>query len=1764
MIVKKYASKVEQDLSNSRCKDWNLLNNLLYPDGQVGQCNNISSSKGVKLIPAPITFTGFNFNLPKDAVINSITVGYEDRKVSYTNEADDSTYPVFRSLDVRLVNTSREFKVSDGEISKNFTKRSVSFNNLSNQLTATEVNLLNFGVNLAYSPNVSSNVGAIYLDSVYISVDYDIATYNVSMTEPNKKGRTDTWSTPDEPHEVHMNEVFSSYCYFRTTNGLNPTEQLITLYFPDNYKLEDYDVSDGRVVQVDTNTYEWYVTPNSNKTLSYFRYDLCVVGEPFDNEEIGLIKATHDTQVAVYYVKVVDTYYNEYHNNAQIRCPVFSRNWSGEIAPSETFDIEYWVYDLDESVLEADDWVYPVLLKCYNPETDEYMEFPDFQFQDFVGASLGLELQGYHLSTDKKTLQIDIKITNPSDFKGKLNFILLGEFMHITWEEGDYQFHTFFSNGNSSTHYTESEKYVFNFRVGAEKGVDLIADHKVLTVNTPNIAVECEGGGFHFKCKSRSGFGEWNSNFSGLKMFIEKRVKHIGALKVPYSHHDPKFTFKNPVKTGTYQNRKYVSKTGIWEDDLSLSIYLPMNHWKTLEGFTKMDKPVAIELCPSCSDDDVLNHRGWVDIEAINNVERVNPWVYKGDIDVTYLTRKYFAKASILLGNRLCDTNLPYDLVCSLEKGDPLVNFFELTGSGQVSHDLANNQVNEINCSTGEALHICNKWALKDISDITYYWDCVLPSDPTDESNDYKQDSIVYTIKDTITGENVLEYTLFDFTCFDENGKVVNQCNAVCVVHINGKTVTVFNKRIKLDWEEPFDGVFKSTTNFNFNMNYVTITETGANGFEIVENDIELPSGEYVIDICFDNNDVGLIEPNFTAHLDVEVYENILANSYSNFYNNLIVSPFPLAGKNLLFYRKSEEGILYYYSISNDISQNYYLVDGFQQYKGGVDLQTSSGSSIMFVENYTSMMYLSNNLIKIGFDRVFGTVSFFVYDVSTNNYVYTNMVRIEDFNDFEIVSYNDDKISIQFGQTLWTMWRGHPFVECQHDTVDLIVNDKFNTAECEGLMTTDGTVIYSGSRGKSAIYLYDTITTIELESRNSEGVVESEFNSGYEVTLVANVKDLNGVSRGFVDGEPIGRVEFIVNDESVYVDPAPSITPTEDYEWSYTFVVEGTQSYVASARFIPELQFSESSSNKCYFNSIVTPTDIDFTVFSDEVEILDESAYLLVNVYQTVNQSLPGDIEGMRVEVYADGKYFTEIVTEASPTRCPLYFKKQGVYDMSAKAMGNLTYSSSETMDYKICAYDSSKEGFGSDVLTIDGIEIANDVTVESEDGSATLKIGEYDFTGKFKISISKVGEFELGSGGERVIKFPSSGDYTITAEYDGDDTYQAYLLNHTITIPAVNTSVNALFDTISGEVSEYSCHIDREVMIVASASHDNIPVTLYDNGTPISTTKITTKPKTIYYQAKTIGDHELQLKYNGTAFFSKSESSLLKLKVNSDSTQIKDVKENNYVYKHTQDIFKLTDSENVPLPNRQLSYKINGVTYDRVTNDQGLCYMNINLLAGQYNVVIKFDGDKNYNSCSIEYVLEVKEPLTIWKSPSNITNAHGSTATKPYKPWIMSNTSKLPISCGDTSISGVTAIDDVSGTYNTPDTLNLNTFNFSFPKDNYKIVKISARWQEKQYNPNSDKLYPSIGSASVTLQNCGVSNGKQAYETPLKSKGGYNIVGVEWTGLNILTSVINNKSVFGASFSHDKNTSQNPATLILNNFEIGVSYVIPTTIKEE
>jgi hypothetical protein len=49
----------------------------------------------------------------------------------------------------------------------------------------------------------------------------------------------------------------------------------------------------------------------------------------------------------------------------------------------------------------------------------------------------------------------------------------------------------------------------------------------------------------------------------------------------------------------------------------------------TLEGLVGLDKPILIDTIPHIPDEDPLNHRGWVELTAINGIKQINSFTYE-------------------------------------------------------------------------------------------------------------------------------------------------------------------------------------------------------------------------------------------------------------------------------------------------------------------------------------------------------------------------------------------------------------------------------------------------------------------------------------------------------------------------------------------------------------------------------------------------------------------------------------------------------------------------------------------------------------------------------------------------------------------------------------------------------------------------------------------------------------------------------------------------------------------------------------------------------------------------------------------------------------------------------------------------------------------------------------------------------------------------------------------------------------------------------
>jgi hypothetical protein len=339
---------------------------------------------------------------------------------------------------------------------------------------------------------------------------------------------------------------------------------------------------------------------------------------------------------------------------------------------------------------------------------------------------------------------------------------------------------------------------------------------------------------------------------------------------------------------------------------------------------------------------------------------------------------------------------------------------------------------------------------------------------------------------------------------------------------------------------------------------------------------------------------------------------------------------------------------------------------------------------------------------------------------------------------------------------------------------------------------------------------------------------------------------------------------------------------------------------------------------------------------------------------------------------------------------------------------------------------------------------------------------------------------------------------------------------------------------------------------------------TLYDNGSPIASGTLTNGTKTIKYIASYVGSHMIQATYNGDTWRTKATSQLCELTVQNTSTTL--IHSNGDVYQYTKDYVKLVDSNNEPIQNKPVKYTINGIPYNKVTDNEGYIEMNINLPPNDYPVHVIFNGDTiGYQTSSLDYILRVKDLEILWQ-PSHTQHGDHQNRTAPYQIWnnlgFDAPSGSGYCTCGY-STNNNEVISSKKGSYHTPDKLNLYDFGFDIPT-NAIIKEIKVRVYDRQYNPKGGG-FPNIGNATITMLN---HDPRVCEKQPVKSNSGYEINEVSWVNPSVVPVELNadtsetHANAFTIGLQYGKNDSYYTGAIMLKYFEVGVRYLLPT-VKE-
>lgn len=241
------------------------------------------------------------------------------------------------------------------------------------------------------------------------------------------------------------------------------------------------------------------------------------------------------------------------------------------------------------------------------------------------------------------------------------------------------------------------------------------------------------------------------------------------------------------------------------------------------------------------------------------------------------------------------------------------------------------------------------------------------------------------------------------------------------------------------------------------------------------------------------------------------------------------------------------------------------------------------------------------------------------------------------------------------------------------------------------------------------------------------------------------------------------------------------------------------------------------------------------------------------------------------------------------------------------------------------------------------------------------------------------------------------------------------------------------------------------------------------------------------------------------------------------------------------------------PIADKIVNITVNGVTYQKTTNSDGIAELTIKLMENTYSFSANVAANGKYLSASMTGSFKVISPITVEKKPGCVS---WDAASAPRKAWDASHiysdadVYKEP---ADGYYLSTGSIGSKVGTWHAIQPLNQACFGFNIPNGSI-IQKIEAVWLHK-YSRNNSNI--NMGTGTVYLTATG--------QDTIILQGSNNPGNNTWTQNNASTTDVSgvnanalNQNAFQAKIIYEANSNYNTGELHIGWFSIKVTYVPP------
>ena len=284
---------------------------------------------------------------------------------------------------------------------------------------------------------------------------------------------------------------------------------------------------------------------------------------------------------------------------------------------------------------------------------------------------------------------------------------------------------------------------------------------------------------------------------------IEKLIAYIGCVPLTRGHLvGDEASVKNTLIENRHNNRAYYGKKGDFSEDIGMTLRLPPADVATLEGLCELDKPIPIDTVPHIPDGDPLNHRGWAELHGVNNIKKINSFLYECKPEVTYLTHDLITKFGIDEGAKIASNNIEYFLGLTHNFGDNLLDYFNLNYYNFFTNieDENGDYIGEYDLEPNSSLifNSINKLSNRGNYDIKYR--NILPALMSEDLDGNW--SMAIRILDRVNRIPLFEHLYDNFKHYDFNEPMVlNECDVTTRVR-NGDNFDIVNyDRLRLTYD---------------------------------------------------------------------------------------------------------------------------------------------------------------------------------------------------------------------------------------------------------------------------------------------------------------------------------------------------------------------------------------------------------------------------------------------------------------------------------------------------------------------------------------------------------------------------------------------------------------------------------------------------------------------------------------------------------------------------------------------------------------------------------------------------------------------------------------------------------------------------------------------------------------------------------------------------------------------------------------------------